>query len=206
MFLEGENISKIRSMCFVEYGNYIHEKKDIDRAIMFYEKALKLNPKNSYANVGIASAFVDKGLFNRAIEHCKEAIGVKPNVHCYLLLTLSYEIIGAEVLANEAFQVSVKKFFSDNLASAHEGLAYTYFKFAKYDKAEYHCKEAIKANPTNAGPHYNLAMSYLKQGKIENAKTEFQKVIELNSDKRYKKYALENIKSINRKVKNRTVL
>lgn len=199
MFLGGEKLHDIKSICFVDYANYLHDKKDIEKAIEYYKKALRVNPNNYYAYGGLAGAFTEKRLFREALEYCNKAISIKKSaILIYILLVVIYESLEEHILVKEALQKTLN-FFDNNLVAAYDRVAYTCFQLGMHKKAEYYCKEAIKTNPNEAGPHYNLALIYLAQEKFQDAKDEFQKVLELSSDKRYKKYAIKNIKSINHK-------
>lgn len=198
MFLQGEKFNDIKSMSFIDYANYLHDKKNIEKAIEYYNKALRLNPTNYYAYGGLAGAFTEKRLFRESLKYCNKAISIKKDVLMYILLVIIYESLEEPILAKEALQETLK-FFDNNLAAAYDRLAYSYFQLGIYEKAEYYFKEAIKTDPNEAGLHYNLAKIYLAQEKFQEAKGEFQKVSELTSDKRYKKYAIDNIKRINHK-------
>lgn len=197
MFLGVEKFNDIKSMCFIDYANYLHDKKNIEKSIEYYKKALRVNPNNYYAYGGLAGAFTEKRLFREALEYCNKAISIKKlDILICILLVVIYESLEDHILAKEALQKTLN-FFDNNLVAAYDRLSYTYFQLGIHKKAEYYCKEALKTNPNEAGPHYNLALIYSAQEKFQDAKDEFQKVIELTSDKRYKKYAIKNIKSKN---------
>lgn len=199
MFIEGEKFSNIRSMCLIEYANYLHDKKDIEKAIVHYNKALELDSNNYYAYGGLTAAFIEKRLFRVALEHYNKALAIKKSDFLmYILGVIIYESLGESVLAKEASDNALK-FFNNNLAALYNHLSYTYFNFNIKEKAEFYCKEAIKIDPSEAGLHNNLAKIYLAEEKFYEAKDEFQKVLELTSDRSYKRYAIENIKKIDHK-------
>jgi tetratricopeptide (TPR) repeat protein len=58
MLFVGEKLKKIRLACLVDCGNYFHEKKRIDKAIKYYQKALHVDSRDYYANIGLAGALV----------------------------------------------------------------------------------------------------------------------------------------------------
>lgn len=199
MFWYGEKFNEIISVCLVDYANYLHDKKDIKKAIEYYNKALSLDSNNYYAYGGLTAAFIEKRLFKEALEYYNKAITIKkPDILMCILLVIIYESLGESILAREALDNALK-FFDNNLAALYNHLAYTYFNFDMNEKAEFYCKEAIKIVPNEAGLHNNLAKIYLAHEKFYEAREEFQKVLELTSDRSYKKYAIENIKKINHK-------
>ncbi len=196
MFWYGENFNEIRSMCLVDYANYLHDKKEIEKAIKYYNKALRLDPNNYYAYGGLTAAFIEKRLFSEALEYYNKAMTIKkPDTLMLILGVIIYESLGEFVLSKEALNNALK-FFDNNLAALYNHLSYTLFSFNMNEKSEFYCKEAIKMYPSEAGLHNNLAKIYLAQGKFYEARDEFQKVAELTSDKRYKRYAIKNIKKI----------
>ncbi len=198
MFMGGERIKDIKSLCLTDYANYLYKIKNIDKAVVYYNKSLYYNPNNSYAYGGLAAALVEKKLFRDALNACNMAISLKKSGRIFILQSVIYEARGESDLSEKSFQQSLK-FFDDKLEIAYDQLSYTFWLFNMYEEAEHYCKEAIKMNPNNAEFHYHLATIYLAKRQYQIAKDEFQKVLELTSDKRYKKYAIENIKRISKR-------
>ncbi|MGB9716477.1 MAG: tetratricopeptide repeat protein, partial [Thermodesulfovibrionales bacterium] len=176
MFWHGEKFKDIKSMCFVEYGNYLHDKKNINEAIKYYNKALSLNSNNYYAYAGLSAAFLEKREFLRALEYCNKAKSTKSDILIDLLLIIIYESLGDKDLVNEVSQKALE-FFKNNSAALYNRLSYTYFQLNMYNKAEHYCKEALKICPNESGLHNNLAKIYLAQNRFQEAREEFQKVI-----------------------------
>lgn len=196
MFLGGEKFNDIKSLCFTEYANFLMVKKNIEKAAKFYDMAICLKPNNPYAYAGLAGVQVEERLFKEALESCNKALSIKPGGRRFVLQSIIYKLLGDNVFAEKAIQDALK-YFRNNLGDVYNRLAYTYYEFRMYEEAEYYCKELIKMYPDSGSTHSNLAKIYLSQEKFQEAKDEFQKGLELTSDKRYKKYATENIKSIN---------
>jgi len=194
MFFAGNKFNDIKSMCFVDYANYLHDRKNIEKAMLYYNKAITLNPDNYYAYGGLAAAQTEKGSLKQALESCNKAILIKPNVLLFILQSIIYKYLGEPLLVEVAKQKATE-LFEDKL-TAYSKVADAYLKFSMYEDAEYYCKEAIKMNQNDAGLHNNLAEIFLAQQKFTEARDEFEKALELTSDKRHKKYAIENIKKI----------
>jgi tetratricopeptide (TPR) repeat protein len=200
MFLTGENVKNIKSMCLVEYANYLHDKKDIDDAINYYKRALRLNSNNYYAYWGVTAGLMEKGLFNQAIDSCNKAISIKSTTRLFILQSVIYNALGETNLAEEALQKTVK-YFDKKMDVAYDALAYTCYFLNMLDAAENYAKEALAINPNEAGLHYNLAKIYLKKHQNQMAKEEFQKVLQLPSMdqkkvKRFREYAKKEIDKI----------
>ncbi len=139
--------------------------KDIDKAMLYYSKAITLNSNNHYAYGGLAAAQVDKGLLEQALESCKKAISIKESVVLFILENLIFRSLGQPLLAEAARQRAVK-FWGGNLA-AYIDLSNLYLKFNMYEEAEYYCKEALKVNPNDGDirRHLNKIYSAKEKGK-----------------------------------------
>ena len=145
-------------MCHVDYANYLHDKKNIDKATLYYRKAITLNPNNHYAYGGLAAAQVDKGLLEQALESCKKAISIKESAVLFILENLIYRSLGQPLLAEVARQKAIE-FLGGNLA-AYTHLSNLYLKFNMYEEAEYYCKEALKINPNDDDLRFHLNKIY----------------------------------------------
>jgi len=201
MFLTGENIRDIKSACHFEYADYLYDKKDIENATIHYNKAINLNPKNYYAYWGLTASLIAKGLFIEAMESCDKGISVKSDSRFFILQSIIYTALGKPDIAEEA-RLKTLKYFNNKLDVAYDALGYMYYRFNMLDRAEHYLKEALAANPGEAGIHYNLAIIYSKKHQHQMAKEEFQKVLELSSsnrskENRYKKYAEKALKNVN---------
>jgi tetratricopeptide (TPR) repeat protein len=200
MFWCGEPFDKIKSMCLVDYANYLDKGNEIDEAIVHYKKAIKLDPRNYYAYGGLSAALITKRHFREALEYCNKAITFKPHVILFVLQSIIYKCLEQPPMAEEALEKTLP-FFNNKRDAAYDRLAYTYRGFKMYDEAEYYLKEALRINPTEAGLHFNLARVYSKKNQRQMAKSEFQKVLELSSQnrrnlKRYRNYAKKEIERI----------
>ncbi len=192
MLMEGEKISDIKSMCLVDYANFLHRKKKIEKAIKLYMKAIHFKTNNFYAYSGLAAALVTKKSFNQALDYCNKALAIKPNGRPFILLSIIYKSLGQSDLAEDAFQKSLK-YYENNSVAAYDRLAYTYWSYNMFDKAEYYCKKAISLNPDDPSIHYHLAAVYSAKKQYQMAIYEYQKVLELTSDRKYIKYAKKEI-------------
>ncbi len=188
MLLHGERVKEIISLSFVDYANYLFDKEDIDRSDRYFRKALDYSPQNYYAYGGLATIHISRQLFKEALGFCDRGITLKPDILLYILQHVTYNALDDTDSAEKVLQ-KILVFFNNEKAAAYDRLAYTYYKFGMYGKAEYYCKEAIKFEPKEAGPHYNLGKIYQAKGQHQLAKEEFQKVLVLTGNKKYRKYA-----------------
>jgi len=196
MLFVGEPVNNIKSACYVEYANYLHDNKKIEKAITYYNKAISLNINNYYAHGSLAATFFEKKQFKQSLEYCKSASSIKAGISVDILSHVIYEALGEYSLAKEMLQ-HILEFYKKDLVAAYDRLSYAYFQVNMHKEAEYYCKEALKINPSAANFHYNLGMINLAQNKLLEAKGEFNKVLELANSRRYKRYAINKIVNIN---------
>lgn len=195
MFIEGKDFNIIKSLCLVDLANNFHDQHKIDNAIRYYTKSAYLNPKNYYAYAGLTAAFLEKKLFNQAVESGNKAINIrKPDIQMNVLLLIAYESVGDTESSKKTLHQIVEYF--GNVPAAYNHLAHIYFKLGLYDQAEYYCKEAIRLDEARAGLHYNLATIYKARNEYSLALNEYRRVLELKADRKYTRLARKEIEKL----------
>ncbi len=185
-------------MCFVEYAHHLYDNGDDEQAVKFYNKSINLN-SNYYAYGGIAAILLKRKQFKEALNYCKQADSVKANILIDIMLYIIYNAMGEINSAKIMFE-KILKYFKNNQAAAYDRVAYSYFQLSMFHEAEYYSKQALQILPKEAGIHYNLAQIYLAQEKLSDAKKELQEVLGFASNKRYKKYAADKLKNLNKRL------
>lgn len=192
MFFVGEKFKTIRLACLVDCGNYFHEKKRIDTATMYYQKALNVDPNDYYANIGLAGALVMNKSFRKSLDFFKKANSLKkPDILTLTLMFVAYKALGEENLQKVMFK-EMKNFFDNNEVPAYDCIANTFFELGMYDEAEYYIKKILGRYSNKAGPYYNLGKIYFARDKFKEAQEAFQKTLRLASgknEKHLRKYA-----------------
>lgn len=62
-------------------GNEFYKKKDFEKAIEFYDKAISLNPVEPLYYNNKAACFIEKKEYDRAIEECDKAFKIMEENH-----------------------------------------------------------------------------------------------------------------------------
>ncbi len=204
MFLVGENFRNIKLACIVDCANYFHEKKNPQGAIKYYRRALRINPDDYYANIGLAGALVMNKMFKESLLFFEKSNSLKKPVQKVLLLMfVAYKALNNTQMQEMIFRETITACKNDEIA-AYEGLEYTFFKLDMYDEAEFYWKEVFSIYPNKPIYYYNLGKIYFAQGKFHEALDEFQKVLSYaygTHEKQLKKYVSSYIKRINKKLK-----
>jgi tetratricopeptide (TPR) repeat protein len=202
MFFVGEKFGAIKLASLVDCGHYFYEKKDLEKAIKYYRRALTLDPDYYYANIGLARALVVNKSFTESLHFFKKAASTKkPDLLTLLLLLIAYEGLSEDDSAKEVFK-KILEYFNNNQTAAYDRLSYTCFELNMFKEAEHYVKEALKISPNEAGLHYNLGKIYFSEEILAEAQREFQKALELTSvksEKRLRKYINYYLKDINKK-------
>jgi tetratricopeptide (TPR) repeat protein len=197
MFFTGEKIHDIKSECFSVYAWHLHEKKNYEDAVKYYNKAISLNPNNYTAYIGLTVTLLEKNQFTLAKVYCQKADSIRADGTTIIFMFIIYESLGETTSAAESMQKILQQYVG-NVALAYNQVSYAYFNLGMHQKAEYHCKEALKIRPNEGAIHYNLANIYLAQERLNEAKDEFKKAISLTSDKRYLRFARKKMTRINK--------
>jgi tetratricopeptide (TPR) repeat protein len=204
MFFVGEGFNNIKLACLVDCANYFHKKKNVKKAIKYYEKALEIDPNDYYATIGLAGALAANKSFTESLSFFRKAISIKkPDLLTLILLFIAYSATSETDSAKEVLSEIVELFGGDKTAVC-ERLSYTYFEFGMFKEAECYIKKVLEVYPNNPSPHFNLGNIFLAQGDLKNSREEFQKVLELasgKSDRAYMKYARKEIEKIESKTR-----
>ncbi len=73
------------------YGDALYSANKINKAIFFYEKAVKLNPAVIQSRINLSIAYAKKGLISKAKTNIKHVIKLDPKIsHAYLILGKLY--------------------------------------------------------------------------------------------------------------------
>jgi spermidine synthase len=154
----------------VEKQMGISEKSLLDK--------IKINDKDVDAHVKLGTVYQNQGMFDKAIEEFKKAIGLDPNsMLAHSNLAYIYEGQG---MINEAI-VEFKELLriQPNLPQIHVGLGLLYDKQDMTDQAIEEMKKAIQQDPKAPIAMINLGILYRKKGMFDEAVEQFNKLIEM---------------------------
>ncbi|MEA2041034.1 MAG: tetratricopeptide repeat protein [Bacteroidota bacterium] len=150
-----------------DYADFLRERKQYDKAILFYNKLLKMDIEDwlkayAYGNSGVI--YMETGKFDEALS------AYKKNNEIY------------EKLHNSE---KSNTFYTNNLAISYSKLGEIYQSLGEFDKAlEFYTlrsklgKELYESNPKNESLKNGLAISYEKLGSIYQSLGEFDKALE----------------------------
>ena len=155
------------------------EKRDNDKAIQHYSKALDLNPQiaEAYSNRGIA--YGDKGDYPHAIENFNKAIELKPDYpDAYNNRGTAYREIGNLDRAIEDCDTAIQ--LQPGLTQAYNNRGNAYKDKGDYPHAIEDFNKAIELKPDYAEAHSNRGLTYKNKGEYTQAIKDLDAAIQLN--------------------------
>ncbi len=154
---------------------------DYEKALPYFEKAVKKNPSyaEAYSLIGYCNS--ELGRHTEAIEAYKQAIRINPDdAGAHYLLGWAYSKLGRYTEEIEAYKQAIR--INPDDAVVHYVLGYAYGKLGRNAEAIEAFKQAIRINPNLAEAHCNLGVAYLIIGDKGSALNEYKILKDLDSD------------------------
>ena len=159
-------------------GNYYNNLNMLDKAVLEYKKALKINPEHAFAHYNLANVYNKQSKWEQAIQHFTKAINInKIYVDAINNLGIAHIKIGQTNKAIEQFKkaLSIKPNDLDILIN----LGYAYKRNKMMDSAILEFQKVLAINPNIAKAHFSLSSAYYEQQEFESALFHCQKAIDL---------------------------
>jgi len=188
-------------------GNTWNKKKDYDKAIIDYNKAIKINPKNTELYIWIGNTWYNKKDYNKAIANYNKAIKINPNYE------LAFYNKGAVWVAKKEYNKAIADYtkaidVNSNYADAYVSRGNIKRVFnGDYDGAIADYTDAIKINIDVENAYYYRGFAYYKKALNETtidlpkSRQDFEKYLGLTSEKnndaaKYAKLYIEELKDV----------
>ncbi|MGN0593211.1 MAG: DUF2225 domain-containing protein [Ruminococcus sp.] len=194
--------SEDTAIVYHNIGFVYWEKGDLDKALEFYNKALKIwengpgkehpNTAASYNNIG--SVYDDKGDLDKAVGFYNKALEINEKVlgKEHPDTAISYNNIGsvyddkgdldkALEFYNKALKIREKVLGTENLhtASSYNNIGLVYYKMGDLEKAlEFYNKALVICEKVLGKEHPDTATSYNNIGSVYDIMGEFDKALE----------------------------
>jgi tetratricopeptide (TPR) repeat protein len=178
--IESRQLSgKALAFVFYKRGNAYYGKGDHDRAILDYNQAIRLNPRdaNSFSNRG--AAYARKADYDRAIQDYDEAIRLNPNhADAFSNRGAAYARKADYDRAIEDYDEAIR--LNPKHANALYGRGNAYRRKGDYDRAIQSYDEAIELNPNHANAFSNRGIAHGRKGDFDRAIQDYDQAILLN--------------------------
>jgi tetratricopeptide (TPR) repeat protein len=162
----------------LEKGEQAIKAKDFDKAVEIYTEAVRANPKDADALLGLGDAYQRSGQFQEAEVTLKKCLDYAPeNAAACHALGLTYFRSNRLNEAMKAFEESLER--DSKQALAHHYLGIIASRLKQAPRAEKEFRTALAINPEFGEAHFNLAVLYIgwEPPQIEKARAEYQSAI-----------------------------
>ena len=163
----------------INVGDVYLKKKDYEGALVYYKKALEIEPDSSKANLSMGLILTKLARYEEAKEYYLRSIEANPNnLEAHNNLGLWYDRDGNLEEARRCFLKALQ--INPNSAQAHNNLGMVYGKEGEYEKAIEAFEASLKLNPGFARAYTNLGLVYYRQGRPEDARRMWEKALEVD--------------------------
>jgi protein O-GlcNAc transferase len=162
-------------------GASLQREGKLDEAILWYQKAIKLNPNVDVPYNNLGNIFQDKGQLDEAIACYQNALDLNPNfTGAYYNLGDALQDKGQLDEAIALYQRAIA--LDPKFASAYNNLAIVLRNKGQIEEAIICCKKAIEIDPTLLNAMYNLGNALQENGQFDEAIACFHKVLRHDPD------------------------
>jgi tetratricopeptide (TPR) repeat protein/serine/threonine protein kinase len=162
-----------------QLGSRKTSQGEFTEALMYLEKAIKVNPKFTGAYNLAGDCFRSLGQHQKAIEIYKQAIEIDPNnTDACCNLGTTYRDLGRHNEAIEVFKQTIRR--NPNNTVAYYNLGITYRDLGRHDEAIEAFKQTVKINPNNTDAYCNLGTIDRDLGRRDEAIEAFKQMIRIN--------------------------
>jgi len=173
---------------------------DYDNAVLAFQRATKLKPKNVSPYIELADIYLATGLFDLSEKYCFYALEKdKENARIYYILGQIYFHKGNYNKACLFFQNAIK-YNSDN-PYYYNYIGLAYLRLKEYNKANTAFLTATAMDNSVYFFYFNLGLSYEELKMWEKAKKSYEKCLKLEKDFENAKIRLKRVKRIIREMK-----
>ncbi|MBN2546992.1 MAG: tetratricopeptide repeat protein [Spirochaetes bacterium] len=167
---------------------YQMEKKDTEKAIYHYHKAIEQDPKYSKTYNNLGTLYHDNKQYEKAIEIFKSALKLSNNSKFYFNIAFAYHEMKELDKAIEYYKKAIS--VTNNYLGAYNGLARALMEHKKYEEAEFYIKEALKYNPNYTYAYVSYADLMAETGRYKEAMDYFDKALKIMPDDNLAKFRL----------------
>ena len=150
----------------LQLGVALARRGQTQKAISYYNAALRIDPENYTAHYSLGTALARQGKLEEAIIHFTESLRIKPDyADAHSNLGYVLDIMGRLDEAIKHYSEALR--IEPDFARAHYNLGTAYARQGKLEEAIEHFKGALRINPDFTGARESLEEALLQQGKTD---------------------------------------
>ena len=159
--------------------DYKWNKKDTDKAIEYYLKAVSIDPNHENALFELGYVYNEKGEYQKAIGYYSKVVALNPRAKdAFNNIGLAYSRLNDHQNAEKWYKKSLD--IDPNYTLALNGMGLVMWKAKKYKEAEVWYKKAIQSDPKYHMAYYNMGILYEDMKQYAESKDYYRKTIEIN--------------------------
>ncbi|MCX5718277.1 MAG: FlgO family outer membrane protein [Nitrospirae bacterium] len=159
--------------------DYKWNKKDTDKAVEYYLKAVSIDPNHENALFELGYVYNEKGEYQKAIGYYSKVVALNPRAKdAFNNIGLAYSRLNDQQNAEKWYKKSLD--IDPNYAIALNGLGLVMWKTKKFKEAEVLYKKAIQSDPKYHMAYYNMGILYEDMKQYAESKDYYRKTIEIN--------------------------
>ncbi len=188
IFVGAKADSSFADKYIIAEANILYNAKEWEAAIAMYEKAYKINPRNSFTALQIANCYWNRSFIKDAIKWAELAVAANPkDVEAYIILAKflinQYRLVDAARVLMKAKGINKLNY------KIYTGFAQIEFYRKNYQRALKFAKEALRIYSNNVDASIISIKALKKLGEIEKAYVHASTSIEVN----HSSFELENL-------------
>ena len=189
MFREALRLEPERAIGHANYGQALmdmgvrdgFEPGQLQEAIEYFEKALRVDPNWLPAQVGIAHALIRDRQTSRAREYLTQALSLRPD-HGPALLAMGVLLIEDKDWPQSQIYFETAALVMPNAAEAHHGIGVALTNQGRHQEAIPHLQTALQLNPDLYEAHYVLANTLRSLNDFRTAVDQYNEALRIKPD------------------------
>jgi tetratricopeptide (TPR) repeat protein len=171
----------ISEVWFAEGYIFAPIKKEYDRAIESYKKAVEIKPDFHEAWYNMGNAYSDKKEYDGAIESYKKAVEIKPDFHeAWYNMGNAYSAKKEYDRAIESYKKAVE--IKPDYHKAWYNMGITYRAKKEYDRGIESYKKAVEIKPDYHKAWNNMGIAYSDKKEYDRGIESYKKAVEIKPD------------------------
>jgi Tfp pilus assembly protein PilF len=159
-------------------GLEAHQAGDLDKAVVAYRQAMRLNPNVALLQNNFGVALYDQGKKDEALKHQRKAVELDPN------LGIAHNNLGVTLNAMELHEQAIESFaqaikIEPNNAKATNNLGDSLVKLSRFDEGMVYLRKAIAMDPNYFEAYSNMGVGLWGLGQFDESIASFKKAIAL---------------------------
>ncbi len=189
LFEHAANVTRENALAVTILGSLLAEEGKSDKAMEYYQTALRYSPTFPEAHFFLGNALEEQGKLDEAVVEYQKALWFKPmqeQTHIFLAIALAKQKKYDEAIMHytEALKLN------PDSAPAHNNLARVFQTQGRFDDAIAHYNAALEIDPKLSIAHNNLGILLLQKGNLAEGIRQLREAVRLRPDNAESQYNL----------------